>query len=916
MSSDHDHITTTPFDFDALIQAKLDALKSKGSYRHFITIDKQADLFPTFTFKDQEGIIKKATNWCTNDYLALSTWSENRKIAQQVTLSSGTGSGGTRNISGNTMHHRLLESTLAAWHMKGSAILFNSAYQANQTTLSTLGRHIPGLIFISDEENHASMIEGMRATSNIKLIFKHNDVDHLEALIKNVDKATPKIIVFESVYSISGTIAPIRKILKLAKKYNCLTYIDEVHAVGLYGSNGSGLLSQLGLSSEADFINGTLSKAIGTFGGYLAASHQWIDFIRSFGPGFIFTTSLPPAICAAADHSIKEISSNKSLREHFFNNVKRLRKALQVALITYTGEDTHITNIFIGDAHRCKEITNQLLEDYGLYLQPINHPTVPEGKACLRITVTPRHSTEDIDYLAQSLSAVLKPKITVVGRNSRLSKAQIFIVCEKIKKHFPNIHIEVHAKETKGDRLAHVPLHTQEGIDFFTEEVFDELGQGKADLAIHSLKDMSNTHFFGENSFAVIDRDEVRDIALFSHDIITKIKAGQTIRIGTCSFRRELMAFDVLQKVLPNFGKAIKIEAIPIRGNIDTRLKKLNTGEYDGIILAIAGLNRMLKSAADCSYFQELLGDKKWMVLPLIDCVPAPCQGAIVAEALPSNTLAQTILHKIKDYDLQEVCVEEKRIASLYGSGCIQKFGVSTIKISNQSMVLAKGFDELGNSFEDWHGMNLQDIDFHPDGIISSDALGFTPHKTPIKNHFKVKSNNSYFVSHISAIEFMTATDFENIRVWAAGIATWTKIAKKGIWVEGCADSLGFESIGSLLSTKFVDLNPQGVMILTNQTSAENWRRFGYQAIQTYDLTYHSSLLDKYKLTTAKMIFWNCFAHFEQVQGILPEGIIHACLPGKTTDLLKNLGLQPIVFPTINAFNQWKKKYTQAFIAA
>lgn len=913
----NDHITPTLFDFDDFVKAKLNALKSKGSYRQFLLIDKQASLFPKFSYRNIDGKTKQATNWCTNDYLALSTWQGNRDKANEITHLSGTGSGGTRNISGSTIYHQALEGTLALWHDQERAILFNSAYQANLTTLATLGRHIPELIFISDEENHASLIEGMRSTANKKLIFRHNDIDHLECILNKLDAHAPKIIVFESIYSISGTIAPVAKIVELAKKHHCLTFVDEVHAVGLYGNNGSGLLNQLGLSSAVDIINGTLSKAIGVFGGYIAASHLWIDFIRSFGSGFIFTTSLPPALCAAAEHSIREIIANEELRKHFFENVTWLRHALDDQYIRYSGEGTHITNIHIGDAERCKAIATDLLEDHGQYLQPINHPTVPEGKECLRITVTPRHTRLDMQDLARSLNRVLKPKIILTGRSSRLSKVQMRLAHDKIKVHFPDLHEEVQYKESRGDRLAHVALHTQEGIDFFTEDVFNELKEGSADIAIHSLKDMSSAHFFGEHRFAVIDRDEVRDIAIFNPEVLDKIKSGKPIQIGTCSFRREYMAFHVLKNILPQLGPEITIEPLPIRGNIDTRLNKLNRREYDGIILAAAGINRMLNSIEDRASFLELMANKKWMVLPLVECVPAPCQAAIVVEAIPTNRIAQIILNKIKDPALHLLCMEEKRIANHYGAGCIQKFGVTTLHIGDRTVVLAKGQDESGVTFEDWHGLNSPGVEVHPDFILSSDELGYVPVKSPLNENIKsIQFDLGCFIAHISAIDSISPDYFHKTRVWVAGMATWKKMAQKGIWVEGCADSFGFQSIASLLKTSLISLDPLEISILTNKKSALRWIHSGYRAIGTYELTYESNLLHKYKLISAKMIFWNCFAHYDSVQNILPSGIIHACLPGRTAEALKIVGLDPLIFPTINAFNQWKKKYIQAYIAA
>jgi 5-aminolevulinate synthase len=284
--------------------------------------------------------------------------------------------------------------------------LFNGAYAANHTTLQTLGRHIPELVFLSDEKNHASLIEGIRASGNLKFIFRHNDVTHLEDLLSQLPIDQPKIIVFESVYSMSGNVAPVHDLVRLAKKYNALTYVDEVHAVGLYGENGSGMLAQENVQADIDIINGTLSKAVGVFGGYIVASNTLVDFIRSFGSGFIFTTSLPPAICSAAEKSIQLIQRENETRAKFFEQVKSLREHLANHRVPFKPNNTHITIVPIGEARRCRYVASELLK-LGVYLQPINYPTVPKGEECLRIIITNRHTESHIQHLALCLNKVL-----------------------------------------------------------------------------------------------------------------------------------------------------------------------------------------------------------------------------------------------------------------------------------------------------------------------------------------------------------------------------------------------------------------------------------------------------------------------------------------------------------------------------
>ena len=395
------------FSYDSYLSEKIQQLKNAGSYRYFLGVNKSAQHFPQFYYNNDEGIQRSAINWCSNDYLCMSTHEEVIAKLGFVTHRSGTGSSGTRNISGTTVYHQELETTLAAWHRKEAALLFNGAYAANVTALQTLGKNIPGLIFISDERNHASIIEGIRGCKNEKKIFRHNDLVHLEEILRSVPADQPKLIVFESVYSMYGTIAPVKKIAGLAKKFNALTYIDEVHAVGLYGSTGAGILQQENLQNDVDIVNGTLSKAIGVFGGYIAASSTIVDFIRSYGSGFIFTTSLPPAICSAANKSIQLIQQHPEYRADFHANVQLLRKALMENDVTFLPNNAHITSVPVKNATRCRQVANELLNKQAVYLQPINYPTVPEGEECLRIIITAKHQPKHINHLAHSLNKIV-----------------------------------------------------------------------------------------------------------------------------------------------------------------------------------------------------------------------------------------------------------------------------------------------------------------------------------------------------------------------------------------------------------------------------------------------------------------------------------------------------------------------------
>jgi 5-aminolevulinate synthase len=369
-------------------------------------VNKSAQHFPKFYYENEMGEKKMAVNWCSNDYMCMSVHEDVIGKLNFVSHRSGAGSGGTRNISGTTIYHKELEKKLSALHKKEAALLFGGAYIANLTALSTLGKLFTNTVFISDEENHASLIEGMKGCHAEKFIFRHNDTNHLEEILQAIPADRPKIIVFESVYSISGTIAPVEEIILLAKKYNCLTYIDEVHAVGLYGKDGGGITSQLQLQHGVDIINGTLAKGFGVIGGYIAASKNMVDAVRSFGSGFIFTTSLPPAICAAATKSIELLQNDNDMRNRFHHNIQLLRSKLKAQHINFNDNAAHITTITIGDEAACKQIADKLLREFGLYLQPVNYPTVKKGAACLRITVTLKHDEIEMVYLAESLKKV------------------------------------------------------------------------------------------------------------------------------------------------------------------------------------------------------------------------------------------------------------------------------------------------------------------------------------------------------------------------------------------------------------------------------------------------------------------------------------------------------------------------------
>ena len=384
---------------------ELVSLKSQGLYRKFRAINRNKSSFPKATERF-EGQEREVEVWCSNDYLNLSQHPEVTKTSIEVINELGTGSGGTRNISGTSTYHVDLEKLLADLHRKESALLFPSAYTANQSTLWTLCKNMEGIEVFSDELNHASLIQGIKNADVVTHIFRHNDTEHLEELLNNANANTPKLVVFESLYSMEGLRSPLQKIIEIAKKYNALTYLDEVHSVGLYGPEGRGITAEKRLEAEIDIINGTLSKSFGQMGGYVAANSDIIDYIRSFAPGFIFTSSMNPSIAAASITSIKIAMSSEDLRDNIRINSDRIRLGLRDLQIPFLENDSHIIPIHLYDPRLCKEAANLLLEKHGIYIQPIFYPTVPKGDERFRVTITPRHEASDIQHFLDALDDV------------------------------------------------------------------------------------------------------------------------------------------------------------------------------------------------------------------------------------------------------------------------------------------------------------------------------------------------------------------------------------------------------------------------------------------------------------------------------------------------------------------------------
>ena len=391
--------------YDAYFAGALAQLRDERRYRVFADLERLAGRFPHAIWHSPQGP-RDVIVWCSNDYLGMGQHPKVIGAMVETATRMGTGAGGTRNIAGTNHPLVDLERELADLHRKEAALVFTSGYVSNETGISTIAKLLPNCLILSDELNHNSMIEGVRQSKCEKQIFRHNDMAHLEDLLRAADPSRPKLIVFETLYSMDGDIAPTDRICDLAERYRAMTYADEVHAVGMYGPRGGGQAEQQGTMARIDVIEGTLAKAFGCLGGYITASSALCDAVRSYAPGFIFTTALPPPICAAATAAIRHLKASSFERERHQERAARVKAVLNAAGLPVMPNDTHIVPVFVGEPEKCKEATDLLLAEHGIYIQPINYPTVPKGSERLRITPTPYHADAVIDALAEALVEV------------------------------------------------------------------------------------------------------------------------------------------------------------------------------------------------------------------------------------------------------------------------------------------------------------------------------------------------------------------------------------------------------------------------------------------------------------------------------------------------------------------------------
>ena len=500
----------------------------------------------------------------------------------------------------------------------------------------------------------------------------------------------------------------------------------------------------------------------------------------------------------------------------------------------------------------------------------------------------------------------------IVCRGSWLSRAQAEHLISRLRVYDNQATFSIVVKETAGDRDQQTVLQDMDGKDFFTREIQEFLNSGMADFAVHSLKDVSSELFFQDNHYAVISREDPRDAAIFNKDVLQRIATGKSIRIGTSSPRRSLMAVAFLKRALPTVnGHSALVEAVAIRGNVDTRLQKLQDGLYDGIIVAVAGLNRLLNYDQSSSTISALLGGKRVMILPLIECPPAPGQGAIVAETRPGNSRAIDLLRRLNHEDLQNGTHQERVMAARYGAGCHQQFGVIHVSTPHTSFTYGAGLSNEGKEFSIYQP--------HPDlraagkKIFSAGDHMRSFFRYTYSTGKLLPPTKAIFVGSQHALhdDSLMQQAQEKI-IWAAGTKTWTLLAQKGLWIGGCADALGLEFIEGWFDGPLLSLQREDLSVVTDEASAHHWANEGWKSVGTYSVEIAKVAELEKQISSADIIFWTSFRQFSAYRSVLKPDVVHCCSTGRTTVLFQRAGIAPIVFAGIKGFNEWRSSNNTA----
>lgn len=850
---------------------------------------------------------REVINFSSNDYLRMSKHPSVIAAMVETLQNQGVGSGGTRNISGTTNFHNQLEKDVALLHEKESALLFNSAYNANFGALSALGSMLEDVCFFSDSKNHACIIDGIRLSRAAKVIYPHSDLDTLEKLVSQSNHKN-KIIVCESVYSMNGTVTDLARVSKIAKKYGCFTFVDEVHAVGLYGS-GAGIAKEQGVSDEIDIINGTFGKAFGVLGGYVAGKQNVIEFIRLHAKSFIFTTSLPPSLCHAASVSIQNAGQN---RPKFFENVRNLKSCLDSYGINYAQNSSHIVSIVIGGVDTVREVCKRLLDNFNIYTQPIFYPTVAIGREMIRLTPCPFHTAEDFDKIGKSLSQIFNDlgivkKMIAISRGSTLARAQLEFVIQKFSDQYPQGQITSKIVQTYGDKNLSAPIRELKYTNPFTKEIEDEILQGSADLGVSSLKDVE---ILSENGITVkyyFDRKNPRDVLVLNDKGVKKIGTSEQILIGTSSLRREFLFNSVNQEILPKSN----FKLTNIRGNVDTRLSRMDldgSEKYvDGVILSGAGLYRAEEYSPDVA---RLLANKKIIILPLTHFPTPPGQGAICGQVMENHE----VLDRLNIPEVEAECIHEKKIFMQYGVGCKQGYGVSKVVHKGHSFTIVKGVTESGKVLDEILSGDTRDLNLQNPQIVLTKDLDLVRYEN-LENITIPRGVDKFFVAHHRCLSNpKILAELQNAKeIWCSGVKTHRAIAKAGLICNGSAESFGFDYLANVfrhIPQTSPDIN--SLCYVSYLGCSRSRKMANFVASYRFEIDRHSQnyFKAKTKLENADIVIWYSRVMYEEMKSFVRPNAVHCCMMGDTYNAISADGLKPMPFLNANMINNFISQFS------